>query len=206
VRPRSSRLQPAKWAPRDLVRTICHSEAAELIEFAVSLPLLVVFVVGIFDFGSAFTLKQKLATISLEAARVASNQPSNDLSNPSGTCSAPSTICIVRDIVDNALIGNHVNDCGLSGTTATLTSTLVWTFSSTGTCSGQFTLTIERGLTYSSTLPDPFTSVYTNEATRVTINYPYQWQFSRVVGLLVPGANYAGPSQLMSLAVMQNLN
>jgi Flp pilus assembly protein TadG len=34
-----------------------HDHAAQLVEFAVALPLLVVFVVGIFDFSSAFTLK-----------------------------------------------------------------------------------------------------------------------------------------------------
>jgi len=33
---------------------------AEIVEFAVSLPLLVVVLVGIFDFGSAFNVKHKL--------------------------------------------------------------------------------------------------------------------------------------------------
>jgi hypothetical protein len=34
------------------------NRAAQLVEFAVSLPLLMVFVVGIFDFSNAFTLKE----------------------------------------------------------------------------------------------------------------------------------------------------
>src|SRR5579871_1785524 len=42
------------------VRALWHQDsAAQLVEFAVTLPLLVVFVVGIFDFSGAFTLKQK---------------------------------------------------------------------------------------------------------------------------------------------------
>lgn len=40
---------------------LAESKGSAIVEFAVSLPLLVVLVVGIFDFGSAFTVKQKLA-------------------------------------------------------------------------------------------------------------------------------------------------
>ena len=48
-------------------------------EFAVALPLQVVFVVGIFDFSGAFTLKQKLTNVARDAARAAAAAPSNDL-------------------------------------------------------------------------------------------------------------------------------
>ena len=44
-----------------------------------ALPLLVVFVVGIFDFGGAFNLKQMLNNIAREGARFASSLPTNDL-------------------------------------------------------------------------------------------------------------------------------
>ena len=55
-------------------RRMREQDGAELVEFAISLPLLVVFVVGIYDFGAAFTLKQKLGNITLEAARIAASQ------------------------------------------------------------------------------------------------------------------------------------
>ena len=42
---------------------------AQMVEFAVALPLLVLFVVGIFDFSGAFTLKQKLTNVARDAAR-----------------------------------------------------------------------------------------------------------------------------------------
>ena len=42
-----------------------------LLEFAITLPLLVVFVVGIYDFSGAFNQKQKIAQAAQEAyARV----------------------------------------------------------------------------------------------------------------------------------------
>ncbi len=51
------------------------TSGSQLLEFAVALPLLVVFVVGIFDFGAAFNVKQKLSNITREAARFASTLP-----------------------------------------------------------------------------------------------------------------------------------
>ena len=54
-------------------------EAAALIEFAVALPLLVVLVMGIFDFGGAFNLKQELNNAVREGAGFGASQPTNDL-------------------------------------------------------------------------------------------------------------------------------
>jgi uncharacterized membrane protein len=56
-----------------------QTEAAAIIEFAVALPLLIVLVVGIFDFGGAFNLKQKLNNAVREGARFGASQPTNDL-------------------------------------------------------------------------------------------------------------------------------
>jgi Flp pilus assembly protein TadG len=182
------------------------TDAAELIELAASLPLLVVFMVGIFDFSSAFILKQKIAHVAAEAARVAANQPMSDLLTGAG-CGAPGSICAIRNVVDAALTNNGVNDCGLGGASATnLLPLLTWTFTaSNGACSGLI-LTIERGYTYTAALPEPpFQANYTIEASRVTLSYPYQWQFGRVIGLIAPGANYTN-SPIQSIAVMQNLN
>ena len=44
-------------------RSCAGNEGAEILEFAVSLPLLLVVAVGVFDFGSAFTVKQKVGNI-----------------------------------------------------------------------------------------------------------------------------------------------
>jgi len=167
-----------------------------------------VLVVGIFDFGAAFNVKQKVVNAAREGARVASNQATNDLWPPgvTGSCTAPTSVCAIRDAVDNALVTSSVKDCGLASANGASAGNLAWTFSPGG-CVGTMTLTIERGFTYTATLPNPpFQQAYTIEATRITLNYPYRWTFNRVVQLLVSGANYPATSQLKSVAVMQNLN
>src|SRR5262249_23547552 len=75
-----------------------RTEAAALIEFAVALPLLVVLVVGIFDFGGAFNLKQELNNAVREGARFPSSQPTNDLASVSP---APPSVDAVRFVVDS---------------------------------------------------------------------------------------------------------
>ena len=177
------------------------ARGSEIIELAVSLPLLIVFAVGVYDFSSAFILKQKITHITEEAARVAANQPTSDLSSPS-LC--PSSICAIRNVVSQALTNTGVNDCGLSGTTPTKAA-LTWTFTaSNGNCSGLI-LVVNRGVTYGATLASPFQPGYTVEATSVTLKYPYQWQFNKAIGLIAPGANYAS-GLIQSVTTMQNLN
>jgi TadE-like protein len=190
---------------RRLARRIRAQEGAELIEFAISLPLLVVFVVGIYDFGSAFTLKQKLGNITLEAARIAASQPMNDLSNPvkCGSSNVPGSICTIRNIAASDLAQNHVINCDLSpASVSSPPSSLDWIFTVSSGCK----LEINRGLVIPGVaLQSPFTSNYMIEATQVKLTYPYQWQFNRVIGFLAPGANFTG-GNITSQAVMQNLN
>ena len=46
-------------------------QGAALLEFAISLPLLMVFVVGIYDFSGAFNQKQKIEQAAQQAAQLA---------------------------------------------------------------------------------------------------------------------------------------
>lgn len=179
---------------------------SQIFEFAVSLPLLMVFIVGIFDFGSAFTLKLKLNNAASEAARIGANQSTNDLCT--GNCSPTPSIYTIRDTVDSILLANRVNDCGLSSATGAHAGPLAWTFTASTACAGTLTLTVERGFTYTATLAAPFptTPAYTMEATRVTLKYPYRWQFNRVIGLLVSGTNYPANSVFTCVSVAPNLN
>jgi len=187
---------------------LIDSRGAQIAEFAVALPLLIVFVVGIFDFGLAFGTKQKLANAAREGARVAASQPTTDLSlTPAGGCNAPDSICAIRDVVGNDLVAARVDDCGLGSTPALPpTGPLAWTFSSTGGCAGALTLTIERGYTFSSNLPAPYPSALTVEATRITLTYTYKWRFNSVITLLIPGAIYSGTTRLTTVSIMQNLS
>jgi Flp pilus assembly protein TadG len=172
------------------------SEAAQLVEFAVILPLLMVIIVGIFDFSQAFNLKQKLGNAAFQGARLGSSEPTTDL-----TQATPLTVTAIRDVVDTYLQRAGINDCGLGAITAG--GALTWTAS--GTCFGSstFILTIQRGYTFTATVNGVQVNVV---STKVTIRYPYQWQFNRVIGLLVSGASYAGPSRIVTTALVPNLD
>ena len=177
-------------------KAYARTEGSQIAEFAISLPLLAVIVIGITDFGSAFNLKYKLSNAVREGVRLASTQTASDLSNPT-----PLSIAAIHDVVDNYLVGAHVNDCGLS-TTSPTNAGLIWTYSANAGCpgNGTLTLTINRGDTFQTTAP------VTVETTRITISYPYQWRFSSVVKVLIPSSQYAGVTQITTEAVMQNLN
>jgi Flp pilus assembly protein TadG len=186
---------------RSLWYLVSRTEAAQIVELAVTLPVLVAIFVGIYDFGQAFNMKQKLSTATREGARIAANQSTIDLTDLGGSCSAPESICAVRDVVDAYLRANNIDDCGLSSAGGTLTGgTWTWTFS--GSCpGGALTLAINRDFTFTAGGGAPVV-----EATRVTLSYPYQWHFNRVVQFLVPGATFGAVTQIPTTATMQNLN
>jgi hypothetical protein len=172
----------------------CASQVAEL---ALSLPVLVLFVVGIFDFSGALTLKQKLTNAAREGARVAAADPASDM-----YASVPVAVSDAFQVADNYLLSEKINDCGLSGggTPPTPTQTgLTWTYTSTGSgCPGSgITLTINRG--YST----PVNGIYLI-GTYVTISYAYKWQFNSVSGLV--GTRFLGPSTINSAALAFNQN
>jgi Flp pilus assembly protein TadG len=176
----------------------------QIVEFALSLPLLVVFVVGIFDFSQAVTLKQKMTNAALEGARVAASDPANDLNN-----SLPVSVADAFYVVDNYLLNEKMNDCGLSTQRPARTTGLTW--SSTGTsCSLVFT--INRGFCASQTGGGGCTSQTVGSvsmdliATQVQIQYPYKWEFSNVIGLLVPSAVYSSTLSINTSATAFNEN
>jgi Flp pilus assembly protein TadG len=171
----------ASRPPRQRFCLLRQSEAAALIEFAVALPLIVVLVVGIFDFGGAFNLKQKLNNAVREGARFGAAQPSNDL----GLIKPPS-VNAVRFLVDSYLQTAHINDCGLSTAPWALATSFTWQFTATNGCT--VTLTVNRQFV----VPETVGGVPVNMlCTNVHITYPYQWHFNNVIQLLVPGANYS---------------
>ena len=172
------------------------ADGSQIAELAVSLPLMIVMLVGIMDFGQAFNLKHKLETASREAVRYASNQSSADLTNP-----VPPTVTAVRDLIHNYLQAAQIDDCGLASAVPS-SADLVWTYRTTANCPGTFTVIIDRGSTYLT----PGGTPVTVEATHVTISYPFQWRFNRVIKLVAPSANYANSVQINADAMMQNLD
>src|ERR1700733_6754543 len=71
--------QRARTQPSLAVCLLDDEQGSSLLEFAIVLPLLVVFVVGIFDFSGAFNQKQKIEQAAQEGAIIAGAQPMSDI-------------------------------------------------------------------------------------------------------------------------------
>lgn len=196
---------------RRLLKISSDDRAAQIVEFAVSLPLLLAFVIGIFDFSGAFTMKQKLTNIARDCARAAAADPSNDLTNPS-TGGLPTSVNDPYQILINYLTANKIPNCGLVVPAAP--TGLTWTFSPNGSCPlGVQTFAINRGYFYpdvggglapaNCTNPTPNGNLLVI-STCVSITYAYQWQFGRIAGLL--GSTINLPASITVTAVAMNEN
>lgn len=186
-----------------------EDRGAQLVEFAVALPLLVVFVVGIFDFSSAFTLKQRLTNLARDAARTAAADPSSDVQ----TGSTPVSVMDAFYLVDNYLQANSINDCGVTSTPTG--AGLTWTFTANGNgCpTAGLRIVVNRGYYFPATgaitpavscapiSPNGVTAVI---GTCVSIQYPYPWRFGRAASLL--GNNFNLPTQISAVAIALNEN
>ena len=181
---------------RPLLRKIRKDSGAQILEFAVALPLLVIFLVGIYDFSQAFNTKEKLTFAAKDGARLGATQPTNDLSN-----AVPLSVAAIRDLVDADLLAAGINDCGLGPITAS--TPMVWTASGTCPNSRTLTLTIDRGFSFSTVVagaPEPVQII----CTRVDITYPYQWHFNSAIRLLVPSSTFAAITLIDTAEVATN--
>jgi Flp pilus assembly protein TadG len=177
------------------------ARGSQIVEFAVALPLITVFVVGIFDFGSAFGLKQRMTNAVREGARVGANQPTADLSQ-----TRPASVDAIAQVVGNSLVAAKVSDCGILSAAPTTSGALTWVYTGTTCAAGNVVLTINRGATFTVALPAPYSQNLVVEATQATLAYPYKWQFGNVMKVLVPSSSYAGTTVLNTSSIMQNMN
>ena len=179
-------------AGRGLVR---GAEGAQLLEFALVLPMLLVIVFGAADFGAAWALKDKLSNAARDGARIAASQ-TNDLN---GGGNPPPSVTAVKDVVANYLTNAKVTTCGSAWTVASA-GTFAWQYTSSSTGCGAFLLKIERGYTYTSGSP-----AVTMVATRVTLTYPLTWNIGRLMKLMLPTSTLGNSINITTTAVMQNL-
>ena len=177
---------------RPTVSLLRDVQGAALLEFAISLPLLVVFVVGIYDFSGAFNQKQKIEQAAQEGAIIAGAQPTSDIASPT----APDSLLPVVSAVYNSLAGSGVlQGCTLPAVASGPTG-LAWTYTISG-CPDQLVITINRGAVVNSVSPALVD-------TSIQVQYPYHWRFNSVIQLLIPGASYAATTQVTESATVHN--
>jgi len=193
---------------RGTVSLLRDVQGAALLEFAITLPLLVVFVVGIFDFSGAFNQKQKIEQAAQEGAIIAGAQPMSDIAPGTGD---PDSLHPVVIAVFNSLAGSGVlPSAGLSCTPPPPVPKrptppgLAWIYTISG-CSSftadNLVITINRGWV----CPAPCASgPPLAVGTMVTVAYPYHWRFNSVIQLLFPKAAYAATTNLTENAAVQN--
>lgn len=210
-----SRRHHLRLIGNQLAAFVAGDRAAQLVEFAVTLPLLVVFVVGIFDFSGAFTLKQKLTNAARNAARSAAADPVNDLS-----ATVPISVNDAFWTVDNYLKANKINDCGINPVTNIMVvPPTTWQYSISGSplngCPSQgLTIIINRGFYFPATAGRQPIGVNCASqaaggqiaiiATCVSIQYGYPWKFGNVASLL--GSTPVLPNTITATAVAMNEN
>jgi len=191
---------------------IAGERGAQIVEFAVALPVLVVFVVGIFDFSNAFTLKQRLTNVARDAARAAASDPASDLQGSfSGT--SPVSVIDAYYVVDNYLLANNLGDCGIAPTPTV--AGLTWTFTASGSpcVAPGLKIIVNRGYYYPAVGAAAPSLTCVGQApggqlavvsTCVSIQYAYPWRFGRAASLL--GFGSALPQQISAVAVAANEN
>jgi Flp pilus assembly protein TadG len=169
------------------------TRGAQLLEFALVLPFLVVILVGAIDFGGAYNVKHILTNAARESARITVSNPLTDSSCTDPTpCSIEAAADAVKQYLTNA--GLSTASC-INPKSPSSSGILTWTWS----CNN-VSLTINRGYVIS---PQGSTTVI--PSTQVTLTYPFTWTFGQIIGLLVNGATASTPSTLTASAVMQNL-
>jgi hypothetical protein len=105
-------------------------------------------------------------------------------------------------VVDDYLVAEQINDCGLATAGAPTNTNLTWTYTSTGTCPGSgVTLKINRGCT---SIMNTSAGIVNIIGTCIEVDYPYKWEFNNVASSL--GWTGSGPSTITVFAGAFNEN
>ena len=161
-------------------------KGAELVEFALVLPLLLLLLVGIFDFGSLFALRQKMTNAAREGARIVVSTPLSDMSCSSTT---PCAIVAAANAVVQYMANAGAGVSCIQPSSPTTSAPLEWTYS----CTNGTSLVINSGYSF----PGPGGSLI--PATQVTLVYPIQWRLMQ----FLPG--FSGFPTITTQTTMQNL-
>jgi Flp pilus assembly protein TadG len=177
-------------------RLLRDCRGSELIELAITLPILLVMAVGLSQFSGAFNLSQIVNNAAREGARVAINEFSD--SGTLNNCGSGSCVAAVAQTVSNYLTNAHVSPQCTFNKTGAASGKFTWTFTASGggTCS-LASLKVERSV--------PIVSAGTTvSSTRVTLTYPSPYTMGGVLSLL--GRTLTMPTSLTSNAIMENIN
>jgi TadE-like protein len=172
---------------------------SQILEFALILPFMVVLATGIFDFGAAWTMRDKLTNGVREGTRLAVRQSTLDLGQ-----SQPPSITAIHDVIANYLSNAGVTQCPIDVGPTQAATGLTWRYGSSVAGCGKLLLTIDRGYVGNPPLVVNGSTVI---MTRISLQYPYNFMvFNKAINLIAPGSSYGGNLALNAQSIMQNLN
>jgi TadE-like protein len=194
-----------RHTPRRWQRGYREEQGSALLEFAIVLPILVVFVVGIFDFSGAFNQKQKVSQAAQLGAIAAGAQPTSDIdpSNADPVSLQQVVTVILNSLKDSGVLplaGQGSCTAAAAATGSKPPSSMKWKYTVSG-CSGSgddVTISIDRGWVPPGA-PQPVTI-----GTQVEVSFPYHWRFNSAIQLLVPGASYAAMTDIKETSTVDN--
>jgi uncharacterized protein (UPF0333 family) len=175
-----------------------RQKGSALLEFSFVLPFLLVFVVGLIEFGRGFNISHNVTNACREGTRQATQQDSNQI-----------TLTSANHVRDRVV--SYMNSLGLQTTYYTGTGVLDTTTTSPtdyiyGSRSGAYLLVdqgevIEQRDANGNVIPGG--NYYL--VSKVEIRYPYTFPlFGRVIKLLGPSSAYTGTFYIKNSAIMEN--
>ena len=168
-------------------------DAAELLEFALALPLILVMLIGLLDFANAYNIKQKLANAAREGARVGQSLGYGDTTSTSTT-----SVQTIKDDVTTYLANAGIN-------TSFIATSVSW--NPAPSCIGTYYTTsggVNYGLKIERCYKVPNPTGGDILSVKVTLSYPYNWTygFNHVIQMLVSSSTFAGTIDIESDATM----
>ena len=171
---------------------------SQVLEFALVLPLIVTLMVGVFDFGAAWTLRDKLTNAVREGTRLAVRQSTLDLGQ-----SQPPSIIAVHDVITAYLSNAGITQCPID-VGPTQGKGLSWNYASSVPSCSNLLLTIDRGYVGNPPLVVNGSTVI---MTRASLQYPYSFLvFNKTIHLVAPSSSYSQAFLINAQSIMQNLN
>jgi Flp pilus assembly protein TadG len=166
---------------------------AQLVEFAFILAPLLVFVVGIVDFGGGYKIYQNITNATREGARLSAlpyyNQPTT----------RPDKL---RDRITSYLASLGMETSYYQGTATNISGTTAWTY---GNYPDSAYLLIDQAKSFPKldSSGNPTGMIFTGS--QVQLKYPYRYMFfGRVIRLLAPSANYTDSVFIQNSTLIQN--
>jgi Flp pilus assembly protein TadG len=178
----------------------CRRErGSQVLEFALVLPFMVVMLVGVFDFGAAWTLRDKMTNGVREGTRLAVRQSTLDLGQ-----AQPPSIIAVHDVVTSYLSNAGIRQCPIDVGPTQAPTGLAWNYTSSTPACSTLLLTIDRGYVGNPPLVVNGSTVI---MTRISLQYPYHFAvFNSAIRLVGGGSSYSGNFNINAQSIMQNLN